>query len=92
MTLTYTRRASRQVDTILAEIAKNSPQGADSLVLRIFEIETLLRQFPFAGRATALSGIRRIPIVPHPYVMDYRCVGGNVVVQRIRHAARAPSH
>ena len=90
MKLSYTRRAGRQVDAILAEIAKHSPQGADSLADRISRVETLLRQFPLAGRTTTLSGIRRITVVPYPYVMDYRCVGDTVIVQRVRHAARAP--
>lgn len=91
MKLSYTRRASRQVADILDRIATQSPQGARNLTARISDIETLLRQFPLMGRITTASGIRRITLVPYPYIIDYRYIDGTVVIQRIRHAARAPT-
>ena len=89
--LRYARRAARQLDAILTYVAVQSPQGAANLLARVEEVETLLRQFPQSGRETTIPGIRRIAIVPYPYVLDYRRVGDDVIVQRVRHTSRRPT-
>ena len=90
MSLRYTRRAGAQLDAILSHVASHSPSGAANLLARIEEVEGLLRLFPLSGRMTTIHGIRRIPVVPYPYVLDYRCIADDVVVQRIRHTSRRP--
>ena len=91
MTLRYTRRASAQLDAILSHVASQSPTGAANLLARIERVETMLRQFPRSGRMTTIPGVRRIAVVRHPYVLDYRCMGSDVVVQRIRHTSQRPT-
>jgi toxin ParE1/3/4 len=61
-----------------------------NLLARIEDVEDLLRMFPFSGRMTTIQGVRRIPVAPYPYVLDYRCIGSDIVVQRIRHTSRRP--
>lgn len=90
MTLSYTRRANAQPDSILSHVASHSRDGAANLLARVEEVENMLRQFPRSGRMTTIPGGRRVAIVPYPYVLDYRCVGGDVIVQRIRHPSRLP--
>ena len=90
MNLRYTRRANAQLDAILSHVASDAPGGAANLLARIEAVEGLLRLFPFSGRMTTMQGIRRIPVVPYPYVLDYRCIGSDVVVQRVRHTSRRP--
>ena len=92
MTLRYTRKAAFQLEDILSHIVGRSPSGAARLLARIEEIELLLLQFPRSGRATTIPGIRRIPIVPYPYVLYDRCAGDDVIVQRIRHTSRRPTN
>ena len=90
MTLRTTRWAGAQFDAILSHVASHSPSGAANLLARIEEVEDLLRLFPLSGRMTSIPGVRRIPVVPYPYVLDYRCIGPDVIVQRIRHTSRRP--
>ena len=91
MTLRYTRRANAQLDAILSHVASQSPGGAANLLARIEEVENMLRQFPRSGRMTTLPGVRRVAVVPYPYVLDYRSMGRDVIVQRVRHTFRRPS-
>lgn len=91
MRLRYTLRAARQIEKALDDIARESPQGVLSVRSRILVIATLLQQHPLAGRATSRPGVRRIPLVRYPYLIDYRVGDDEIIIQRFRHSARKPS-
>lgn len=90
MRVRFTRRAIRQLDTILAHLAKHGPQGAASIAHRVSEIVRLLSEHPSIGRLTTRARIRRVALVPYPYVIDYRVDIGEVVILGIRHTSRRP--
>jgi plasmid stabilization system protein ParE len=87
----YTRRALAQIDQALTYIESRSPQGADHVRDRIAALIALLQDHPYAGRQTSRANVRRLPINPHPYLIDYRVTANEIVIMRFRHAARRPS-
>lgn len=91
MKVVFTRGARRQIEQIVDGIAAHSPRGASSVRARIRALTDLLADHPRAGRATDMDGIRRLPVVPCPYLVFYRVTADAVVVQFVRHAARDPS-
>ena len=86
----FSQRATQQVDAILGGLADRSPQGATRVAERIQQIAALLSEHPLIGRKTARPSIRRIALVPYPYVIDYRVDGDTVVIVRLRHTSRWP--
>lgn len=91
MKLRIQKRALRQIDKALSDIATESPQGAANVEARFSEIVAFIRQHPHAGKRTTVSGVRRVFLTPYPYLIDYFVGNGEVVVQRFRHAARNPA-
>ena len=90
MRVRFTRRATRQLDVILGPLATRSPAGATNVARRVSEVARMLSDHPLIGRATARAGIRRVALVPYPYVIDYRVDGGEVALLGVRHASRRP--
>ena len=90
MKLRYSDRAARQIDVALDYIAERSPRGAAVVQQRIFEMETLLESHPYTGHPTSRTGIRRLALAPHPYIVDYLIVDDEIVILRFRHGARRP--
>lgn len=91
MKLRIQKRALRQIERALSEIAGESPRGAASVEARFSEIVAFIRQHPQAGKRTTIAGVRRVFLTPYPYLIDYFVGDGEVVVQRFRHAARNPA-
>ncbi|WP_311985939.1 type II toxin-antitoxin system RelE/ParE family toxin [Bradyrhizobium canariense] len=50
----------------------------------------LLQAHPYAGRPTTRAYVRRLPVNPYPYLIDYRVTVTEIVIMRFRHAARRP--
>lgn len=90
MKLRLQKRALRQIDKILSDLAAESPQGASRVEARFSEIVAFIRQHPQAGKRTTIAGVRRVFLTPYPYLIDYFVGDGEIVVQRFRHAARNP--
>ncbi|MBK3665956.1 type II toxin-antitoxin system RelE/ParE family toxin [Bradyrhizobium diazoefficiens] len=86
----YTKRALAQVDEVLTYIDERSPQGAEHVRDRIVALIALLQDHPYAGRQTTRAHVRRLPVNPHPYLIDYRVTTTEIVIMRFRHAARRP--
>ncbi|MDI4238543.1 type II toxin-antitoxin system RelE/ParE family toxin [Bradyrhizobium sp. 31Argb] len=90
MNIRYTRRALAQVDQVLTYIEARSPQGAVHVRDRIAALVALLQEHPRAGRATSRPNVRRLPVNPYPYLIDYRVTATEIIIMRFRHAARRP--
>lgn len=88
MRVRYTSHGARTLERVLADIAIASPQGARLVQSRIQEVIGVLTDFPRAGRTTSRQDVRRIVASPYPYLIFYRVLGGDVVIDAVRHAAR----
>jgi toxin ParE1/3/4 len=88
--LRVTRRAATQIEKALDHIEADSPQGANHVRERIQTLFRLLAQHPYAGQATDLPGVRRLTLSPYPYLIFYRVIDSEVIVQRMRHTSRRP--
>jgi toxin ParE1/3/4 len=86
----YTRRALTQIDKVLTYVEAKSPKGAVYLRDRVVTLVTLLQEQPYAGRMTTRPNVRRLPVNPYPYLIDYRVTANEVIIMRFRHAARRP--
>jgi toxin ParE1/3/4 len=75
---------------ILDEIAAESPQGARHVQKRIKTIIDLLPHYPQSGKATSLSGLRRIVATPYPYLVFYKATDAEIIIIAVRHGARDP--
>ena len=91
MRVVFTRSARSQIETIVEEIAGHPPRGAVRVRARIDAMAGLLADHSGSGRMTEMDGVRRVPVVPYPYLIFYRVTPAAVIVQFVRHAARDPS-
>lgn len=89
--LRYTIRGAAELDEVLADLARKSPQGARHVQMRILEIINLLLQRPYMGRVASRGRLRRLVAHPYPYLIFYRVSGDEVVIHGVRHGARDPS-
>lgn len=90
MKVRYTPGALRQLDEILGYIAERNPRAAHRVKERIQAIVDLLADHPMAGESTDRPGQRRMITSPYPYIVFYRVREDELIIQRIRHAARRP--
>ncbi|WP_158811355.1 type II toxin-antitoxin system RelE/ParE family toxin [Beijerinckia sp. L45] len=90
MNVRFTKTALRQLQSALAYIADRDPDAARRVAGRVQTIIELLGLHPEAGEATDRSSQRRIATTPYPYVVFYRVGKAEIIIQRIRHAARRP--
>ena len=91
MKLRYTLRGATELDEVLADLARKSPQGARNVQMRIWEIINLLLRRPYAGQLTSKGRLRRLGAYPYPYLIFYRATDDEVVIHAVRHSARNPS-
>ena len=91
MKLRYSKRALEQIDKALGYVAEPSPSGDAKIEARLRAILALVQIQPQAGVRTRLSGVRRIFLTPHPYLIDYHASDDEIVVLRFRHTSRNPS-
>ena len=57
---------------------------------RIVALIALLQDHPYSGRQTTRANVRRLPVNPYPYLIDYRVTATEIVIMRFRHAAWRP--
>lgn len=91
MRLRYTRTALRQIEDALTFLAARSPRAAAGMSERLRSVADLAREHPYAGQATSRPNTRRASLTPYPYVLFYRVDASEVVITRVRHAARRPA-
>jgi len=69
-------------------IARDKPEAAERLAMRIVVMVEALRNHPYLGRAGAEPGIRELVIASTPYIILYRVQGERVVISAIWHGAQ----
>jgi plasmid stabilization system protein ParE len=87
----YTPRAFRELQDIFAYIDDHSPVGGRNVKSRVQAIIELIAFHPHSGRRIGKRGLRRIAALPYPYLIFYRVVADEIVIQGVRHAARGLS-
>ena len=88
--LRYTSIALAELDTILTYVTERSPQGARNVQRRIQGMIGLLAEHPHLGQTTTHPRLRRLAVVPYPYLVFYEVTEAEVIVIGVRHAARDP--
>jgi toxin ParE1/3/4 len=73
---------------IRAYVARDKPEAAERLAMRIVAMLDALRNHPYLGRAGAEPGIRELVIGGTPYIVLYRVQGQRVTVSTVWHAAQ----
>lgn len=88
--LRFQARALQQIDEALGYVQARSPQGAAKIEARLTHLLQRLREHSQLGVRTSVVGVRRIYLVPYPYLIDYVVTDAAIIVQRFRHTARRP--
>ena len=91
MKLRYTRPALADLNAILDYIAAQSPQAAQRVQARIRAVADLLLLHPNMGRRTSDPTIRRMRVMPYPYLICYEPTGTEIITHAVRHSARDSS-
>ena len=91
MKLRYTPKAAAELDKVLADIKRESPQGALGVQSRVRVVIDLILRYPHAAPLRGKRGIRRLLAHPYPYLILYKASADEVVIHGVRHAARRPS-
>jgi toxin ParE1/3/4 len=87
----YTAPALIDLTSVLDYVATHSPQGAGRIRSRIRKSIELLADHPHIGVRTDDPTIRRLTILPYPYLVFYEVTETEIIVHAVRHTARDPS-
>jgi toxin ParE1/3/4 len=66
-------------------VARDKPEAAERLAMRIVAVVETLRNHPHLGRLGAEPGIRELVIGGTPYIVLYRVQSQRVVISTIWH-------
>jgi len=77
--------ARRRLREIREYVARDKPEAAERLAIRIVAVVESLRNYPRLGRVGAEPGVRELVIGGTPYIVLYRVEGGRVVISTIWH-------
>jgi toxin ParE1/3/4 len=79
--------ARHRLQEIRAYAAKDKPEAAARLAMRIVTVVEALREHPYLGRTGAEPRLRELVIGGTPYVVLYRVRRGRVIILTIWHGA-----
>lgn len=92
MQIKWTDLAAKDLDSIETYIAiENSPLAAVNVVLKVMNSsESILSNYPQAGRPGRVSGTRELVIDGIPFILIYRIVdrSGQLQILRVLHDAQ----
>jgi plasmid stabilization system protein ParE len=89
MNVEFSGPAFAQLGKILSDLISKNPAAAQRLTARVDHAILRIGQFPEAYQVIeARPGIRRIPLLPYPYLMFYRVMSSEVLVVAVVHGAR----
>jgi toxin ParE1/3/4 len=80
--------ARERLREIRAFVARDKPEAAERLAIRIVALVETLRSHPRLGRVGAEAEIRELVIGNTPYIVLYRVLGPRVVISTIWHGAQ----
>lgn len=80
--------ARARLREIRAYVARDKPDAAAKLAMRIVSLVEALREHPYLGRAGSEPGVRELVVGGTPYLIFYRVHGERVTINTIWHAAQ----
>lgn len=86
--IVWSALARTRLREIRAYVARDKPEAAERLALRIVAMLEALRNQPYLGRVGAEPGIRELVIGGTPYIVLYRVDGQRVVISTIWHGSQ----
>jgi toxin ParE1/3/4 len=86
--IVWSPRALQRLDAIRVYVARDKPDTAELLAIRIVTVTGALRTHPYLGRAGHEPGIRELIVAGTPFVIVYRVRARRVVIATIWHAAQ----
>lgn len=86
--IVWSALARTRLKEIRAYVARDKPEAAERLAMRIVAMVESLRNHPHLGRVGAESGIRELVIGSTPYIILYRVRGERVIISTIWHGAQ----
>jgi toxin ParE1/3/4 len=86
--IVWSALARTRLREVRAYVARDKPEAAERLAMRIVAMVEALRNHPHLGRVGAESGIRELVIGSAPYIVLYRVQGQRVIVSTIWHGAQ----
>jgi toxin ParE1/3/4 len=86
--IVWSALARARLREIRAYVARDKPEAAERLAVRIVAMLEALRNHPHLGRIGAEPGIRELVIGGTPYIVLYRVHGQRVTISTIWHAAQ----
>ena len=86
--IVWSALARTRLQEIRAYVARDKPEAAERLAMRIVAMVETLRNHPHLGRVGAEAGIRELVIGSTPYIVLYRVRGQRVIVSTIWHGAQ----
>jgi plasmid stabilization system protein ParE len=89
--LRYTLPALADLNSVLDDIAAQSPKGVTRVQERMQRMTDLLLVHPEIGVRTDDPVVRRLTTRPYPYLIFYEVIETEIIIHVVRHAARDPS-
>jgi toxin ParE1/3/4 len=77
--------ARTRLREIRAYVARDKPEAAERLAIRMVAMVEALRDHPYLGRAGAEPELRELVIGGTPYIVLYRVQGSRVVISTVWH-------
>jgi toxin ParE1/3/4 len=87
MQVKWTIRASKNLDSILAYIAKDNPLAAKKFLFETLEKVDRLETFPLLGRVGIVPSTREL-VIHENYIVYYSVDGDRVQILRVLHVRR----
>ena len=84
----WTEPALEDLEQVAIFISQDNPVKATAFVLEILEkVESILPQYPGAGKPGRLLGTREL-VIHENYLVPYRVIGTQIEILRVLHTAR----
>jgi len=90
--IVWSLRARARLQEIRAFVAKDKPDAAERLAMRIVAMVEALRNHPHLGHTGVGSGVRELVIGGTPYVVRYRVRDQGITIITIWHGAQRKNH
>ena len=87
--IVWSALARSRLREIRSYVARDKPEAAERLAIRIVAVVEALRNHPYLGRAGAEPGIRELVIGGTPYIVLYRVQSRRVTVSTIWHGGQS---
>jgi len=81
-------QAAAALESIQDPIARDDPQAARNVVLKIRDATSLLTEHPKLGRTGRVRGTCELVIVGLQYIVPYRVKGKQIQILTVYHASR----